>query len=327
MDTIWMIKTRGDPLSAIRLFLYNLWSQIDLDGFVAPFYRDGEAALQPRLATDPVELLSADPFLPIVSFNAARLVSELNDDHLGARFGAVMRACEVRALESLTRLALFKPDRWLIIGVDCLASFTPEDFEWRLQRSRISERLSREMLHFARQGGIAPYRYRKACQMCSSPVSRGVDLSIGLLGMPVKKFILIQAKDEETAARCRLSYLTDGPATSAFIEQREQVLAALARRRTTTREWVMRTLAPELPRDAESMKVLLKDCAPCKECLRVCPIYSRLIAGMSNGISGSIDRFTYWLSSCAACGMCEQACPRRLPLTAVIGQISRSLVH
>jgi formate dehydrogenase subunit beta len=327
MDTIWMIKTRGDPLSAIRLFLYNLWFQVGLDGIVLPFYRDGETGLKPRLAREPVELLSADPFLPVVCFNAARLVSELNEDYPGAYFGAVLRACEVRALESLTRLGLFNPERWLIIGVDCLASYTLEDFEWRLQRTRISERLSREMLHFARQGGIAPYRYRRACQMCSSPFSREVDLTLGLLGMPVKKFILIQARDEETAARCGLKKLTSIPANSSLLEGRERVLAAVAWRRTSTREWVMNTQDPELPRDAGGLKAMLESCAPCQECLRACPIYSRLIAGMSNGISGSIDRFTCWLSSCAACGMCEQACPRHLPLTALIGQISRNLVH
>ena len=87
MDTIWMIKTRGDPLSAIRLFLYNLWFQIDLDGIILPFYREGETDLKPRLAREPAELLSADPFLPVVSFNAARLVAELNEDHPGAYFG------------------------------------------------------------------------------------------------------------------------------------------------------------------------------------------------------------------------------------------------
>jgi len=32
-----------------------------------------------------------------------------------------------------------------------------------------------------------------------------------------------------------------------------------------------------------------------------------------------------WLVSCVSCGMCEQACPNHLPLTAIISRISREL--
>jgi len=46
--------------------------------------------------------------------------------------------------------------------------------------------------------------------MCHSAGWQGADLTIGLLGLPINDYILITAKDAETARKCHLNQVTDG---------------------------------------------------------------------------------------------------------------------
>jgi formate dehydrogenase subunit beta len=325
MGTQWILHTHGDPLGTIRRFLHAIWQQDELDGMLIPIYQVDGVGVEPYLVEEPKRLEVADPLIPFVTENSAKLVDQLAFERPDDRLGVVLRSCEAHALAEKVRRDSLDLGNWLLIGIDCLSSFPIEDLEWRTQKAGTLENLTRQALRFARQGSIAPYRFRQACQMCISPSCENVDLNIELIGLPVKEFILISAKNEATIDRLHFFQITNGPAPNSLRVQHERMLDLLIERRARCRDRKMLVLEDELPSHAAELVALLVNCTPCQNCLEVCPLYTGELTVKGNGGTVLIDEVNSWLASCVACGMCEQSCPKHLPLTAVHCRIGREL--
>lgn len=325
MSNAWMIYTHDDPLKTIRRFLHDLWQQAELQGMLLPTYQDDQAETKPHIVEDIKLLQEADPCVPLMPVNSSKLVVEYARLHPEGRYGAVLRSCEGRALTEITRRADLDLKNWLLIGVDCLASYPEDDFEWRVQKAGTVEQLTQENLSHARQGGIALHRFRHACQMCTAPQASLGDVLICLLGLPVKHVLLVQAKDEATARRLHLDQITDGEAPPALVAQHEQTVHTLVERRSRTLEHMIQDLNENLPQDVDELIAHLQNCTPCRECLDVCPIYSYELDQSGSEPVLSREAAIRWLVSCVSCGMCEQACPNHLPLTATLRRISQEL--
>jgi Pyruvate/2-oxoacid:ferredoxin oxidoreductase delta subunit len=176
-------------------------------------------------------------------------------------------------------------------------------------------------------GGIMAYRYRSACQMCTSPRASGAHLNLGVLGLPVRQHLLIQARDSITAEWLRLDQLADREADPDLVEVRERTVSKMAERNNRTRERITQGLADVLPRDVGSLIEQFEACGACQECLNNCPICA--VDSPRRGPDRKYLRedITRWMISCAGCGMCEQACPHHLPLTAIFHYIKQQLAQ
>jgi heterodisulfide reductase subunit A len=322
--TYWVLHTAGDPISAVRKFFSKVWDYAGLQGMLVPVYQSElEAGLQ--LIANPARLVRVDPFIPLTAQNAAQRAVHLISEHAYTNYGVVLRPCEARALDEITRRGAFDPDFCLTIGVDCLGSFTAEDFEWRVQKAGTVERLTDQELRNARQGGIAPDRFRLACQMCTSSATKDTDLYISLFGLPVKETILVSTTNAEIASRLHLSEITDGLAAPFLVEQHEHMLATLRERRNHALERIIHELPENLPKETSALLKYIADCAPCQKCLEACPIYTAGWAPGGDGGPAALEAMNHWLAACVGCGMCDQACPQHLPLAAIIHRIGREL--
>lgn len=325
MGKHWILKTKGDPLGTIRNFLYTLWLHAELDGILLPVYKDGEIGVEPCLVEEPNQLAEVDPIVPFVTINSAKVVAQLSKEHPDSHIGVILRSCEARALADKVGRGALEIVNWLLIGIDCLASFPMEDLEWRLKKAGTLENLTREALKFARLGNIAPYRFRQACQMCISPSCADVDLKIILIGLPVNTSILLSARNEEIMDRLGLLQITDGLAPVSLVIQHRRRLEMLIERRASYQNRKMVTLEEDLPSETASLLALFCDCSPCRLCLENCPIYEGELTVHGNGNSVHMDEVECWLGACVACGMCEQACPKKYPLTAIHSCIARGI--
>jgi formate dehydrogenase (coenzyme F420) beta subunit len=313
MNTNWMIQTHGDPLGALQKFVRMLWEQTGLDAMVvAP--SNGKSMLE-----SPDELEYVNPFQPLMKLNTARLVVETARKRSGKRLGAMLRPCEMRALNEMAARGAVKRGDVLAICTDCLGTFPAEEYEWRTERS--PKGLTKETLQFAPQGGISAYRYRPACQMCAEPGATEGDVNIGVFGLSVRQSMLVNAHNGSVV----LKSITDGWATDDLVSKREQTLAKISERHVRTRERVLESLDEGLPADLQGLLAQFEACGDCQACMNVCPICS--VDEPRKTADGRLVRedVVNWLLSCAGCGMCEQSCPQHQPLSAVFSHIREQI--
>lgn len=313
MNTNWMIHTHGNPLGALQKFIKTLWEQTDLEVMiVAPI--NGNFLLE-----TPDELEELNPFRPLMRLNTARLVVDTARKRPGRRIGAMLRPCEMRALNEMAARGAVRRGDVLAVCTDCLGTFPSDEYEWRTERS--AKGLTKEALQFAPQGGISAYRYRPACQMCAEPGATEGDVNIGVFGLPVRQTLLVNAHNSGVG----LESITDGLATEDLAARREQMLAKISERHVRTRERVLKGLDENLPADLQELLLQFEACGDCQACMQVCPICS--VDEPRKDKDGSLVRedVVNWLLSCAGCGMCEQSCPQHQPLSAVFSYIREQI--
>ena len=317
MKTSWVLDTQGDPLGTVTRFLTQIWQVQDLQGLILAASGTGDL----RVVDETGQLGEFNPFQPIMIMNIAGRVPGILKDHPRGQFGIVLRPCELRAYREVCEREPIDPARLMTICVDCLGTFPEDEFAWRSQRKGSEGGLTGEALQFAPQGGIASYRYRAACQMCISPGAQSADINVGVLGLPVRQYMLVETDQQ----RSNLAQLADREASPDEINLREVMLSKLVERHTQTRERVLDGLSEVLPATVDKLLDQFETCGACQECIQACPICS--LKPPAQAKSGRYDKqaVVEWLVDCSGCGMCEQACPRHMPLSIIFTHVKRSL--
>jgi ferredoxin len=314
----WILKTHGNPLISVHQFLAKIWHFAELKGLIIPAITTNDNFPVPTLLTDPDQLPFTNPFSPTVAANAAKMADNLERWKSIPGVGAVLRPCEAR-MHAVLACRKNTSRGWLLIGTDCLGTFSNQDAPWRLQKAGNVQDLTLQELRFSRQGGISPDRYRPACQDCTPITEPEVDLWIGYIGLPASKSLLITVKNDPWVKRLHIPEITNGMADLKLLTQRRRVIARVSRRRTQSQQRSMLELDPNLPRDARGLINFIAACSPCKACLEIC-------AFLQGELPLSNEAREQWLLACVGCGMCAQACPKQLPLTAMHTLIKNQLL-
>jgi formate dehydrogenase subunit beta len=321
MNTKFLLETNGDPLGAIQNLFIEAWERFELDSMMVP----GNGSSAPHLLSEPEQLKQMNPFKPLMTSNAAKFIPKIINENSKGRIGAVLRPCEVRALEAKTEREEIPSERMLTIGIDCLGTYLPEDYQWRVEKKGSPARLNGETLQFARQGGIAAYRFRSACQACQTPVGTGADINVGVIGLPVRQRILIDIPDQVTAETLGGERATSPEDTSIY-EQRDYIIARLLQRGTQTRQRLVDSLESILPRNLDALISQFERCGECRACFDNCPLCATDYPVKDSYGLYEREQVKQWMISCAGCGMCQQACPNHLPLVTIFTQIRQQLI-
>lgn len=309
MDSNWIIHTHGDPLGAFQNTIKALWERMNLDILViTPIDRKS-------ILESPDELDELNPFRPLMKLNTAQVVVNAARKHPGKHLGALLRPCELRALNELAARGALKREDVITICVDCLGTFPADEFEWRSKRS--AKGLTRESLQFAPQGGISAYRFRPACQMCAEPGATEGDINFGVFGLPVRQLILMNVSDLDTD----LQDISKDQADENVISMRSQMLAKISERHIRTRERALKSIDHSLPADMSELLDQFEACGGCQTCMDVCPICTTEQPRRDSKNKLVRKDVMNWLLSCAGCGMCEQSCPQHQPLSAIFNHI------
>ena len=322
MNTSWLVETHGDPLGVVQKVMTDAWEQFNLEAMMVSMNGPSE----PHLINNPEELNQVNPFRPLMTKNVAKFLPEVLQKDPDLQVGILLRPCEMRALEGKSNREAIHLDKVLTICVDCLGTYPVDDYQWRAERKGSPERLAWESLHFARQGGIAAYRFRSACQACRTPIGQGADINIGVIGLPVRQKILIDVRDQETAKRMHRDEITSQEDQS-LLNQREYIVAKLLQRGTQTRQRLIDNLEGILPRDIDALLNQFEACGECRECFDNCPICAADYPAKDQQDLYIREEVKQWMVSCAGCGMCEQACPNHLPLVTIFTNIRQQLLN
>jgi formate dehydrogenase subunit beta len=322
MNKSYFIETHGDPLGAVQNVIAAAWENYQLDHMMVSI----NGSSKPNLIDSPEQLGQVNPFRPLMTRNAAKYIPAVLEEQPERRLGIVLRPCEMRALVEKTKREAIPEDRLLTIGVDCLGTYPMDDYQWRAERKGSRERLAWESLHFARQGGIAAYRFRSACQACRSPVSSEADINIGVIGLPVRQKIIVEASGTLPAAMLAGDTIATDQ-DQFLIDQREYIIAKLLQRSSQTRQRIADNLDSILPRNVDALVKQFEACGDCRECFDTCPLCADEYPAKDKSGLYRREQVKDWMISCAGCGMCEQACPNHLPLVAIFNQIREQLLE
>lgn len=314
-------------VAAVQDLLWRLMENDIVQALLVPLQTHAHEAPAPTLIKNRERLDKANPLAPVMTLNSAKIVRLLLSQQSGKRLAAVLRPCEARSLLQLANKSHTSLEDLVTVTVDCLGSHGEEDYE---QRAALWGDIvpTRESLRWSRQGQVAPYRFRRACQICERPYFDGADIAIGLFGQNVNEKILVFM---ELSLAEWVGLGDNGwtrPAEDADLARRSKIIGKLSAQREDTRQ---RLLADIHERAAEIAKLLalFDSCTLCGECQEACPLTPVSGFDMDSFKENTPEYIAARLldivgrsQSCAGCGMCEAACHLGLPLLLVTQMIS-----
>ena len=311
-----------NPLKTVRDFLDTVWNHAKLDGLFLPVWQDGEPPLS-ILIDSPDLLERADPFAPVMYHNSACMAIETVQNYPQKKFGLVFRPCELQCFNTLSQKINLDPKRRLLISSDCLATFPPEDFDWRLETSESPEKMTRSALYFAAQGGLLPSRYRNCCQFCDKPFPEHADIAIELLGIATQQHLVISLKSAKNVDLIGLEEINGQTVPNEVNLQREKTLKRLVDWRQQAQAYALAHLSQE-HKTVEGLIKHLRECPDCSDVIQnQCPLFEA--EWIILDAEPDPDQIQTWLETCSGCGMCEADCPEGYPLFKSILYISKML--
>jgi len=326
-------------------------------GFLKSFLKEGvvEAILIPKplpsqdgfvqaLIRDPEKLNGACVLSPTMPVQSARVISNLSVKNLGKKVAAVLKACEIRAAVELAKFLQVKLDNVFFIGVDCPGTFEVADYAKMTQEGKGGESLTKALLQGMEKGELSPpsgYAFRTACQMCEYPVPEA-DIRIRLFGYRGDQEVGIEIGDKlekEIEGKGFFSFSESEPAS------RSEVVSKVIAQRTKKRDALFQEFKG-MSKDLQAFLDRFSTCIRCHNCMVACPIcYCKECvfrtavfehdgdqflrwADRKGGIRMPTDtlifhliRMSHMVTSCIGCGLCDSACPSRLPVATLFRSV------
>jgi formate dehydrogenase subunit beta len=336
--------TEGKAEEGMISFLRSLLEKGVIDDLLIPkMLPSGDGFVQ-TLIHDPEMLDGTCVLSPTMPVQSARVASSLSVKNLGKKVGAVLKACETRAIVELTKFLQVKLENLYLIGVDCPGTYEVPDYAKITQEGKGGEKLTKDLLKGMEKGEASPpsgYTYRTACQMCEYPVPK-TDVVFKLFGYPTDREIGIEVGErleKEIEEKGILPYTDSEPAS------RNEVVAKVIAERTKKRDALFEEFRGTV-KDLRSFLDRFSTCVRCHNCMVACPIcyckecvFRTAIfehegdqflrwADRKGGIRMPTDtlmfhliRMSHMVTSCIGCGLCDSACPSRLPVATLFRSV------
>ncbi len=296
------------------------------------------------LIRDPEMLNGACALSPTMPVQSSRVASYLTVKNLGKKVAVVLKACETRAIVELTKFLQVKLDNLYLIGIDCPGTFEVADYAKISQEGKGGEGLTKTLLKGMAKGEIPSvdgYTFRTACQMCEYPIPQA-DIVLKLFGYQTDQEIGIEIGErleKEIEEKGILSFSENEPSL------RNEVVNRMITKRTEKRDALFKEFK-ETVKDLRSFLDRFSTCIRCHNCMVACPIcYCKECvlrtavfehegdqflrwADRKGGIRMPTDtlifhliRMSHMVTSCIGCGLCDSACPSRLPVATLFRSV------
>jgi formate dehydrogenase subunit beta len=341
----------GKTDEAITGFLKSLLKEDVVEAIVIPKALPSQDGFVQTLIRDPETLNGVCILSPTMPVQSARVISNLSVKNLGKKVAAVLKACEIRAAVELAKFLQVKLDNLYLIGIDCPGTFEVTDFSKMVQEGKGGESLTKELLKSMEKGEWTPpsgYSFRTACQICEYPVVDSTlrvtpaAINIKLFGYQTDQEIGIEIADilgKEIEEKGILSFSENEPTS------RSEVVNKVIAERTKKRDALFQEFKG-IVKDLQAFLDKFSTCVRCHNCMVACPIcYCKECvfrtavfehdgdqflrwADRKGGIRMPTDtlifhliRMSHMVTSCIGCGLCDSACPSRLPVATLFRSV------
>ena len=334
----------GKTEEAIVGFLKSLLEKGVVEGIMVPKRLPSRDGFVQALIRNPEMLNGVAVLSPTMPVQSARVVSSLTVKNLDKKVAAVMKACEIRAAVELAKFLQVKPDYLYLIGIDCPGTFEVPDYAKMAQEGKGGEALTKALVNGMEKGEIsAPsgYAFRTACQMCEYPVPQA-DIVLKLYGYKAGQEIGVEIGgklEKEIEEKGILSFSENEPAS------RNEVVNKVIAERTKKRDALFQEFKG-IVKDLQSFLDRFSTCVRCHNCMVACPIcYCKECVFKTAVFEHDGDQFLRWadrkgeirmptdtmifhlirmshmVTSCIGCGLCDSACPSRLPVATLFRSV------
>jgi formate dehydrogenase subunit beta len=344
--------TEGKTEEAIVGFLKSLLEKGIVEDILIPKAVPTREGYVQTLIRDPRMFDGVCALAPTMPVQSARVASNLAIKNLGKRVGAVLKACEIRAIVELTKFLQVKPDNLCLIGIDCPGTFEVPDYA-KMAKEGKGESLAKETLRSMEKGEVSPpsgYAFRTACQMCEYPVPQA-DIVLKLFGYQTDQEIGVEIGEKlekEISEKGMVSFSENEPPS------RSEVVNKVIAGRTKKRDALFQDFKG-LVKDMRSFLDQFSACIRCHNCMVACPIcYCKECVFRTQVFEHEADQFLRWadrkggirmptdtlifhlirlshmVTSCVGCGLCDSACPNRLPVATLfrsVGERIQNMFH
>jgi formate dehydrogenase subunit beta len=336
--------TDGRTEEAVIGFLRSLLEKGVVEAVVIPKTLPSQDGFVQTLIRDPEKLNGACALSPTMPVQSSRVASHLTVKNLGKKVAAVLKACEIRAIVELTKFLQVKLDNLYLIGIDCPGTFEVADYAKISQEGKGGEGLTKGLFRGMVKGEIPSvdgYTFRTACQMCEYPIPQA-DIVIKLFGYQTDQEIGIEIGE-------RLGKEIEGKGILSFSENepslRNEVVNRVIAERIKKRDALFEEFKGGV-KDLRSFLDRFSTCIRCYNCMVACPIcYCKECvlrtavfehdgdqflrwADRKGGIRMPTDtlifhliRMSHMVTSCIGCGLCDSACPSRLPVATLFRSV------
>jgi formate dehydrogenase subunit beta len=329
---------------AVIGFLKSLLKEEVVEAIVVPKALPSQDGFVQTLIRDSEQLNGVCVLSPTMPVQSARVISNLSVKNLGKKVAAVLKPCEIRAAIELAKFLQVKMDNLYLIGIDCPGTFEVTDYAKMVQEGKGGESLTKELLKGMEKGEISPpsgYAFRTACQMCEYPIPQA-DIVLKLFGYKADQEIGIEIGDKlakEIEEKGVLSF-SEGESAS-----RSEVINKVIAERTKKRDALFQEFRG-IVKDLQTFLDRFSTCVRCHNCMVACPIcYCKECvfrtavfehdgdqflrwADRKGGIRMPTDtlifhliRMSHMVTSCIGCGLCDSACPSRLPVATLFRSV------
>jgi formate dehydrogenase subunit beta len=336
--------TEGRTEEAIIHVLKALLEQGVIEDLILPKALPSKDGFVQTLIRDPQMFDGVCVLSPTMPVQSARVVSNLTIKNLGKKVGAVLKACEIRAIVELTKFLQVKLDNLYLIGIDCPGTFEVADYAKMAQEGKGNEKLTKELLKGAEKGEASPpsgYTFRTACQMCEYPVPNA-DIVFRLFGYPTDREVGVEIGErleKEIEEKGILTYTGNEPTA------RNDVVTKVVAERAKKRDALFDEFKGVV-KDLRTFMDRFSTCIRCHNCMVACPIcyckecvFRTAIfehdgdqflrwADRKGGIRMPTDtlifhviRLSHMVTSCIGCGLCDSACPNKLPVATLFRSV------
>jgi formate dehydrogenase subunit beta len=336
--------SEGKTEEAIKGFLKTLLEKGVVEAIMIPKGLPSKDGFVQTLIRDPEKMDGVCVLSPTMPVQSARVISNLTVKNLGKKVAVVLKACEIRAIVELTKFLQIKLDHLYIIGIDCPGTFEVADYAKMVQEGGGGEKLIKELSSGMEKGDVSPpsgYSFRSACQMCEYPVTQA-DVILKLFGYPADKEIGVEVGEKlekEIEEKGILSF------SEKELGQRKEVVGKVVAERAKKRDAAFEEFKGVV-KDLQSFLDRFSTCIRCHNCMVACPIcYCKECvfrtavfehdgdqflrwADRKGGIRMPTDtlifhliRMSHMVTSCIGCGLCESACPSRLPVATLFRSV------
>ena len=336
--------SEGKTEETILRFLKSLLEKGVIDVLLLPKGLPSGDGFVQTLIRDPEKMEGISALSPTMPVQSARVASQLTIKNLEKKVGAVLKACEIRAIVELTKFLQVKLENLYLIGVDCPGTFEVFDYAKMVQEGKGGEKLTKTLLQSMEKGESSQppgYAFRTACQICEYPIPKA-DVIIKLFGYPTEQKIGVEVGErleKEIEEKGVLSFSEKEP------PQRNDVVNKVINERTKKRDAVFQEFKG-MVKDLQAFLDRFSTCVRCHNCMVACPIcYCKECvfrtavfehdgnqflrwADRKGGIRMPTDtlifhliRMSHMVTSCIGCGLCDSACPSRLPVASLFRSV------